>query len=51
MKQGGTTASMTQKSRPMPHNQKCRYCNRNYAMDWAKNNHENSCKAYNGIKD
>lgn len=29
----------------------CKYCKRKYKMEWARNNHQNDCKTFNGIKD
>lgn len=26
---------------------KCKYCNKEYKMDWAKNNHEKLCMEHN----
>lgn len=51
VKQGGTTANLSSSGNPMNKStrRKCRICNRSYAQDWTRDNHERICATFNKV--
>jgi hypothetical protein len=46
MKQGGTTHNQSGKSKHRKGSYKCKLCNREYAMDWARERHQSQCETF-----